>query len=229
MTANKKHSGLSTGDFYTEGNPLIIDAISELAVKVHAYKEKHDKKAVLFTGCGGAVGATMIAVNLAIAFSRSGSKILLIDADLRKGSALDNGLCDFFRGKTEIGSVIRQSNLLNLDFAPSGARIESPALLLCSERMAEFVSRAYGSYEYIIINSPPVTVFPDAAAMFAGADGIALVCSLDETTKKQIERANKAVAPYADKYYGMVVNSMKEKQYRKLHMRRETSRRGGQL
>jgi len=229
MTANKKHSGLSTGDFYTEGNSLLLDAISELAVKIHSYKKKHDKKSVLFTGCGSAVGTTTVAINLAVAFSRSGSRTLLIDADLRKGSALDNGLRDYFRGKTGLGGVIRQSNLLNLDFAPSGARIESPAFLLCSDRMAEFMKQAYNDYEYIIVNSPPVTVFPDAAAMFADVDGIALVCSLNETTKKQIERAREAVAPYADKYYGMVVNSMREKQYRKLYMRRDIGRRGGQL
>jgi len=229
MTANKKHSGLSTGDFYTEGNSLLLDAVSELAVKVNTYKKKHDKKSVLFTGCGGAVGTTMIAVNLAVAFSRSGSRTLLIDADLRKGSALDNGLRDFFRGKTELGGVIRQSNLLNLDFAPSGARIESPALMLCSDRMSEFLKQANNKYEYIIVNSPPVTVFPDAAALFTDVDGIVLVCSLNETTKKQIERAREAVSPYADKYYGMVVNSMIEKQYRKLYTRRDISRRGGQL
>ena len=227
MTANKKHSGLSTGDFYTEGNSLMLDAVSELAVKVHAYKKQYDRKAVLFTGCSGAVGTTMIAVNLAISFSRSGSRTLLIDADLRKGSALDNGLCDFFRGKADLGSMIRQTNLSNLDFAPSGARIESPALLLSSDRMAEFISRAAGSYEYVIINSPPVTVYPDAAAMFGVVDGIALVCSLNESTRKQIERAKEAVVPYADKYYGMVVNSMREKQYRKLHMRGGIGRRGG--
>jgi len=63
--------------------------------------------------------------------------------------------------------------------------------------------------------------------MFMNTDGIVLVCSLNETTKKQIERARNAVDPYADKYYGMVVNSMMEKQYRKLFIRRSYYRRRG--
>jgi len=219
MTGIKRQSGLCTADFYSEGNLLVYDAVSDLAVKLHAYKAKHEKKTVLLTSCGASCGTTMIAVNLAIALSRSGRKTLLVDADLRKGSTLEDGLCDYFREKTDLGGVIRPTNLQNLYLAPSGARIEGPALLLCSDRMQEFFWAANSSYEYVIINTPPITVFPDAAALFTNVDGIALVCSLDETTKKQIEMAKDAVAPFADKYYGIVINSMREKQYRKLFAR----------
>ena len=199
---------------------MVFDAISNLAVNILTIKEKYAKKAVIFSSCRAETGATMIAVNIAIALSYTGQKTLLIDADLKKGSILENGLCDYLRGETGLKDVIRPSNLENLDFAPSGARIESPAMLMCSDKMKEFMELAKNSYEYVIINGPPVATAQDAAAMFMNTDGIVLVCSLNETTKRQMAVARNVISPYSDKYYGIVVNSMEEKRYIKLYSRR---------
>jgi len=224
---NSIPAGLGADGFYIEKNSLMYDAVSNLAVNIHTLNKKYDNKAVLFSSCGATTGATMIAVNTAIVMSQSGQKTVLIDADLRKGSVLDGGLCDYFRGAAGIDRIIRPSDIPGLDFAPSGTRIDSPAMFLCSGKMAEFIEMAKSKYDSVIINSPPVTSSQDAAAMFMNTDGIVLVCSLNETTKKQIERARNAVDPYAEKYYGMVVNSMMEKQYRKLFIRRSYYRRRG--
>ena len=199
---------------------MVFDAISNLAVNILTVKKKYAKKAVIFSSCRAETGATMIAVNVAIALSYTGQKTLLVDADLKKGSILENGLCDYLRGDTVLKEVIRPSNLLNLDFAPSGARIESPAMLMCSDKMKEFIELAKSSYEYVIINGPPVATSQDASAMFMNTDGIVLVCSLNETTKRQMSVARSVISPYADKYYGIVVNSMEEKRYIKLYSRR---------
>jgi len=215
MANSRKPAGSGASEFYIEGNTLIDNAVSSLAVEINAYKKKYGKKTVLLTGCGAANGTTMIAINLAITLSDLG-KTLLVDANLRRGSAMKFGLCDFFQKNTDIEKIIRPSNISGLDFAPSGAPVNNPAMYLCSEKMEEFISLANSKYENVIIDCPPVIASPDAAAMFMVVDGIVLVCSLNKTTKKQIKRAKDAVAPYADKYYGMVVNSMGEEQYKKL-------------
>jgi len=218
-------AGLGVNGFYYESNPAIFDAVSNLAVKIHTYKKEYAKNTVLFSGCGFAVGATKITVNTALIMSRSYNRTLLIDADLRKGSALENGLSDYFIGSADINDIIRPTNINNLDFAPSGARMNSPAMFLCSDKMAEFIELAKNKYDYVIINSPPVTSSRDASALFMNADGIVLVCALNETTKNQIKRAKNVVCPYAEKYYGIVVNSMKENQYKKHFNRRDYYRK----
>jgi len=225
MVNKKAPAGLGAEGFYFESNSLMYDAVSNLAVNIKSFNKKFTKKAVLFSGCGFATGATKIAVNVAIVMSRSDNKTLLIDADLRKGSMLENGLSDYFKSEININEIIRPTNLPDMDFAPSGLRIESPAMFLCSDKMAKFIELAKSRYDCVIINSPPVTSSQDAAALFMNADGIVLVCSLNETTKRQIERARNVVDPYLEKYYGMVVNSMPEKQYKKLFIRRDYRRR----
>jgi len=224
MANNRNPAGPSASKFYLEGNTLIDNAISNLAVEIHAYNKKYGKKSVLFTGCGAANGTPMIAINLAITLSNLG-KTLLVDANLRRGSAMEDGLCDYFRKNTDISKVIRPTNIPELYFAPSGAPVINPAIYLCSDKMEEFVKLVNSKYDHVIIDCPPVIASPDAAAMFIIVDGVVLVCSLNKTSKKQIKRAKDAVAPYADKYYGMVVNSMGEEQYKKLVLWRSYNRR----
>jgi len=203
--------------FFPEKSSMIRDAVSRLAVKIYDYHNHHGKKVVLFTGCGRKNGSTMVAVSLAAVLSETGKKTLYVDADTRKGSATDSGLSTYLRGRADIDSVIRPTNTPDLDYTPCGERLETPALFLRSGKMAEFISRAKDRYDYVILNCPPVVCYPDASAAFALADGIVLVCSLNLTTKKQLQSARIAVEPYADKYYGVVVNSMSLGQYRKFY------------
>ena len=207
--------------FYIEKNQLISEAVSNLAAKVHAYKSKYGKKSIILTGCSASNGTTMIAINLAVALSRSGYRTLLVDADMRtrikhKSRMAEIGLCDVIRSSYPVVNAIRLTNVDRLHFMPSGDYKDDPALLFCSERAADFISEVSAEYDYVIIDSPAVTVAPEASIMFLSVDGIILVCALNKTTKKQLQSAKDIIEPYADKYYGLAVNSVDERQYKRL-------------
>lgn len=207
--------------FYIEKNMLINEAISHLAVKVNAYKSKHGKKSILLTGCGTANGTTMIAINLSVALARSGCKTLFIDADMRtrskhKSRMANRGLCDAIGGLYENKEIIKLTDVNGLHFMPSGNYLEDPALLLCSKQASDFIKKISNEYDFIIIDCPAVTVVPEASALFMSVDGIILVCALNITTRKQLQNAKNLIKPYADKYYGVAVNSVDERQYKRL-------------
>jgi len=216
-----KPSGLETAIFYHEENKLILDAVTDLAIKVVMYKKKHKTKTVLLTGCNAACGTTRTSVNLSIALSGSGFKTLLIDSDISMGSSLKNGLSEYIQGSIDIDKAILRTNLPNLDFVPSGIGKANSALLLSSDRVAEFIGAVKEKYDYIIIDSPSIDVSPVASAMFPNVEGIVLVCSLNKTKKRQIINARNATKPYSGKYYGMVVHSMEKRQYRNYLRRRK--------
>lgn len=207
--------------FYIEKNILINEAISHLAVKVNAYKNKYDKKSIMLTGCGTANGTTMIAINVSVALARSGYKTLFIDADMRtrskhKSRMANRGLCDAIRGLNQNEEIIKLTDVDGLHFMPSGNYLEDPALLLCSKQASDFINKVSGEYDFIIIDCPPITVVPEASALCMSVDGIILVCALNITTKKQLQNAKNLIEPYADKYYGVAVNSVDERQYKRL-------------
>lgn len=221
MNNNTEKPPVKVLGFYIEKNMLINEAVSHLAVKVNAYKRKYGKKTIVLTGCGTANGTTMIAINLSVALAHSGWKTLLIDADMRtlpihKSKMANRGLCDAIVGLYKSEDVTKLTDVTDLYFMPSGNYMEDPALLLCSEQACNFIDKLSNEYDFVIIDCPAVTAVPEASALFMIVDGIILVCALNITTKKQLQSAKDLIKPYADKYYGVAVNSVDERQYKRL-------------
>jgi len=218
ITKTPRVSNQGDTGFYPEERLLIRDSILKLAVKVQEYKKTHGKNTILVTGCSAGNGATLIAVDLAIALSKSGQRTLLVDADLKKNAKSNNQYPDFFEANAASAQIVAPSNLPYLDFVPIYTQLEGSALLLGSNKMAAFIKQAKIHYDYVIVDCAPVTTSPEASALFFIVDGIALVCSLNYTTKVQLKKAKSIIEPYADKYYGVVVNSLSEKYYKRLYM-----------
>ena len=216
-----EYGGMTMTGFFPENNPLICEAISNLAVKIHEYKHKYGKNSIILTGCGASDGATVISINLAIALACAGYKTLLIDADMRtslkhRNRMAGKGFYDLICGNLVANEVICQTNIAGFYFLPSSKGPIDPALLFCSGQVSGVLAQISGQYDFVIIDCPSVTVVSDATALFMSVDGIILVCALGRTTKKQLKDAKKAVEPYSDKYYGLVVNSVDIRQYSKL-------------
>jgi len=208
-------------EFYIEKNRPFREAVSSLAVRVMEYKTKYGKKCVVLTGCAASNGTTMVAINLAAALAKSGAKTLLIDADMRTQKKHENrmadiGLHDVILGHVGEDGVIKETNLERLHFMPSGNWTPDPALLLCSTEAAALIRRVSSNYDFVLFDSPAVTVVPETSALFMSVDGILLICALDKTTKKQLKSAKTLIEPYSDKYYGIAVNSVDEAQYMRL-------------
>ena len=207
--------------FYAEKRDMVKEAVSNLALKVYGNKIKYGKKSIVLTGCTPSNGTTMIAINLAVALTEPGHKTLLIDADMRTrikhgNRAADNGLCEVISGQCSEADAIRLTNFPDLHFMPAGNRAKNPVLSLCNNEAADLISRVSDKYDFVIIDCPAVTVVPDASALFINVDGILLVCTLDVTTKKQLRSAKSLIEPYAEKYYGLIVNSVDSREYRRL-------------
>lgn len=210
-------------EFYRSYSQLMNDAVDRLLIAVHSYKKNFDKKIILLTGCSALSGTTTIAINLAIALSSAGWKTLLVDADLKKGSAykrlgkkVQTGLSNYLEGRSSIDTVIYPTNCQGLSYVPCGVSDANPIRLLCSEKMADFIETKKAEYEFIIFDSPSITVAPDATVLFPSVDGIALVASMNVTTKKQLASSKHEVATCPDKYYGLIINCVDKIQYGKL-------------
>jgi len=208
--------------FYTDPDRLVREAVSSLAVKVCEYKRKYGKKCLVVTGCAASNGTTRAAINLAISLSRMEHKTLLVDADMRSRSKhdnrmLDKGLCDVLCGMYIKDEVIKPTNIGNLHFMPSGRSALDSAMLLCSNKADQLLKILSTDYDFVILDCPAVTVVPETAALFMDVDGILLICSLNKTTKKQLDIAKSLIEPYSEKYYGIIVNSVDEGEYKRFY------------
>lgn len=212
----------TTIDFYSINSQVMNDSIDRIIVELHVFRKKNGPQSLLLTGCGSGCGTTAISINLAIALSMSGWKTLLIDCDLRKGLGYKRlsedvtaGLSDYLSDKSGLDDIICESNYEHLQYIPNGQPLGSSVHLLASQKMEQFVKQIKEDYDFILFDFPSLNTVSDALILFPAVEGIVLVAALNQTTKRQLRDARQKVENYRESYYGLIVNQVEMKQYKK--------------
>lgn len=171
-----------------------------------------ESKIVIVTSCSPAEGKSTNCLNLAITMAETGASVLLIDGDMRKPVQhsllrLDNkkGLSSILGGITsDVGKAIKKNVRENLDVLTSGPIPPNPAELLAGKRMAELLNIVGNHYDYVFIDTPPVTVVADAFLMNEIVAGIVFVIKEGSTTHVEINEALQKAKMMNAKVLGLV-------------------------
>lgn len=158
-------------------------------------------------------GKSTTVLNLAITFSETGTKVLLIDADMRRpnikkilnageGAGLSDVLARFVQAK----EVIRSSGYENLDFIFSGNIPPNPVELLASDIMKDMIEDLKSDYDYIFIDTPPINVVTDATVVSRLLHGIILVTRENVSRKDEVAEAMNKLQFVNAKILGLVLN-----------------------
>ncbi len=152
-------------------------------------------KTIVITSSIQGEAKSTTACNLAIAFAQNKSKVLLIDADLRLPTIANKlnvpskpGLSNFLAGMNEYNQCVHHLDN-GLDFIPSGDVPPNPTELLGSGVMQQFLEALEGVYEYIIIDTPPITTVADAAIISKRCSGVALVVRQHIASRESVNEA----------------------------------------
>ena len=139
-------------------------------------------------------GKTTTAVNVAAALAEDGAKVLLIDADLRHPSVAKHlgieghaGLAHVLSGQMTPKDVVQSYWKPNLHILPAGKRPANASILLNSDTMEALVRQALTQYDYVIIDTAPMTVSNDGVVFGRLANGIVLVTGKGITEKKDLQ------------------------------------------
>lgn len=151
-----------------------------------------DKKTIVLTSYKQNEGKTNVALNLAVSLSELGKKVLLMDADLRKSVLLGKvriqeevkGLSHLLSGQSELEDVIYTTNISCLYIIFSGHFPTNPAELLNSPLFEKTLEKLRESFDYILIDSPPLGAVIDSAVIAAKCDGAIMVIAVGENSWK---------------------------------------------
>ncbi len=203
-----------------EANPadLSIESLRGLRTSLHFAMMEAKNNIVMISGPAPGVGKSFVSTNFATVAATTGQKVLLIDADMRKGYMQqsfglnwDNGLSDFLSGQIELEQSIKATRVENLDIITRGQIPPNPSELLMHPRFQSLIEWASENYDLVIIDTPPVLAVTDASIVGALSGTILLVTRFGMNTIKEIEVARNRFIQSGVEVKGVILNATEKK------------------
>ena len=217
--AHRTHRSSRAEYLLDENTPFdVTEAFRNLKAAMSVSVPKKDGGvAIMTTSAYPEDGKTTVTANLALMFAQSDAKVILVDADIRKGRVAKYfkrksapGLSDYLSGQNSLEEVVHHSHVNeNLSYITCGTHSPKPYELLESEEMKNLLEELRKEYDYIIIDTPPVLLLSDALALAPITDGTALVCRHQVSYISDISRALNTLKFAKANILGVIVNDYK--------------------
>ena len=179
-------------------NDPAIEALGNLRTALHFGMMNVKNNCIMIAGPSPRVGKSFVSVNLATVLTNNDKKVLLIDADLRRGHIheylgieRENGLSEFISGEIPIGDALHQTTVPGLTLMPTGTIPPNPLELLLHERFSNCLSVLTPRYDHVIIDSPPILAVADATIIGQMVGGTLMVLRSGQHPMREIEQAAK--------------------------------------
>lgn len=164
---------------------------------------------------GPGEGKSTTTTNLAIALAETGSRVALVDGDLRKPRVADYmaieggvGLTDVLIGRVDIADALQKWGPGELFVLPSGPIPPNPAELLGSAAMDQTLAALGKYFDYVLIDAPPLLLVTDAAVLAKKSLGIIMIAAAGRAKKQEVTGALRSLATAGGRLLGMVVTML---------------------
>ncbi len=206
-------------------NAPVAEAYRILSANIRFMAGKQNERVMLITSVSPEEGKSTTASNIACSYAQMGMKVLLIDADLRKPSLhqklrLPNksGLGNFLAGENDLVGITQPvKDVDGLYAITAGSLNKDPVSLLSHERMAYLTSQAATRFDYVIIDSPPVTGFADTLILSSLASSTLIVAREGNMDSRAIKHVLEQLYRVKNNVIGFLVvdskNTKTDKKY----------------
>ncbi|HEV7834796.1 MAG TPA: polysaccharide biosynthesis tyrosine autokinase [Caballeronia sp.] len=196
-------------------NDVCVEIMRSLRTSLQFTLMEARNHTVMLTGPASGVGKSFLAVNLAVLLAASGKKVLLIDADMRRGKLersfgieRANGLAELLAGTIGLEQAIRTTRTPFLSFMPAGKRPENPSELLMSPRLQQYLDGLGRVYDVVFIDTPPVLAVTDASLIGKLSGTNFLVMRSGAHNEMEISDAIRRLRSAGIPLHGAIMNGM---------------------
>ncbi|RRH87601.1 polysaccharide biosynthesis tyrosine autokinase [Variovorax beijingensis] len=192
-----------------------IEALRSLRIALQFATLEAGNNRVLITGATPGIGKSFVSGNFAAIMAHAGKRVLLIDADMRKGHLnkqfglrREGGLSELLAGELSTDQAIHSQVLPNLDVLTTGRLPTNPADMLMSESFVRLLDMVSARYDLVVIDTPPVLVATDTAAVAPHMGAVLLVARADQTQLGELNESAKRLAQAGRTVNGVIFNGI---------------------
>ncbi|MBC3271643.1 polysaccharide biosynthesis tyrosine autokinase [Pseudomonas sp. SWRI81] len=197
---------------------LSIESIRSLRTCLHFAGLDSTNNRIMISGPSPQVGKTFVSSNLAAVMALSGQRVVLIDADMRKGhlhktldTPIANGLSDLLVKRCTLEQAINKVEVDNLHFISRGQVPPNPSELLMHANFRELLAQLSDLYDLVIIDTPPLLAVTDAAIVGREAGISLIVTRFGVNPAKEIELTIRRFAQNGIELKGAVFNGVEKR------------------
>ena len=201
----------------------ISEVFRTLRTNIQFMNTKGKLKSILITSTLPGEGKSWVSSNLAVTFAQAGKKVVLIDADMRKGRVYSifgvsprPGLSNYLSGvdwnngdaSEDLADYIQETEVDNLYVIPAGNVPPNPSELLVSDRMQDLMTKINDLCDIIIFDGTPSQLVTDALILARIVDSTVIVTASKQTKKEDLKRVIRNINNVGGKIAGVIVNKI---------------------
>ncbi|MFZ5222540.1 polysaccharide biosynthesis tyrosine autokinase [Enterobacter cloacae] len=198
---------------------LAVEAIRGLRTSLHFAMLKSENKILMISGTSPGVGKSFVSSNLAVLMAQAGSRVLLIDCDLRRGylhsifSQAEGhaGLADYLSANAAVSLVIEETEYQGVDFIGRGRMVNNPAELFMTEKFQTLVDACSAQYDVIILDTPPILSVTDAAIIGRFASTSLMVVRFEQNSVQEVEAGLRRFNQNGVAIQGVIFNGVEKR------------------
>jgi capsular exopolysaccharide synthesis family protein len=199
-------------------NDIVSEAIRKIRAGILLSSADHPPRVIMITSAMKGEGKTTVLYNLAATLAQASHKTIMIDGDLRERgltklfcrdqTPAGVGLSDYLAGQAELTQVVRPTPVAGLDILPAGNRAPNPAELLSSVTMRELVGDLSDTYDFVLVDSPPILPVADGLTLSRVVDSVVLVVRSRTTERDLAQESRRRLLRVNARILGVVLNDL---------------------
>lgn len=194
---------------------IAIESLRSMRTAIHFALSSAKNNIIMVSGPAPEVGKSFISTNLATILAQSQKRVLIIDADLRRGylhkyfnHANQPGLADYLNGQTELSQVIKATEVSGLDVIARGKSPANPSELLSTTQFTTMLNQLSEQYDHILIDTPPILAVTDGIIISQHAGVNLVIARYAKTQMKELELTINRFEQVGVKVNGIILNDI---------------------
>ncbi|MFV5626908.1 polysaccharide biosynthesis tyrosine autokinase [Acinetobacter baumannii] len=194
---------------------IAIESLRSIRTAIHFALANAKNNIIMIAGPSPEVGKSFISTNLATIFAQGNKRVLLIDADMRRGYMhkyfdvdVKPGLSELLSGQADLQKVLHKTQVANLDVITRGKSPTNPSEILSSNQFKELLEQLQSQYDHIIIDTPPVLAVTDSIIISQYTGVNLIVTRYAKSQMKELELTVNRFEQAGVKVNGFILNDI---------------------